>query len=170
METPTATRNVQQIVFQQEPNIMPTITITVDNKPVKVEVGRYLLNDTMRKQCDKFSVIGKNVFVDTASMKPERRLAEVDQIIYRSLVRNQNVLLCNVEKDLRTYTTSTKIRASPEELIEYQKYREALEKLARKVHAKKLSREKNMIRQGIQNAKDSLARSTKFLEKYKDFK
>jgi hypothetical protein len=149
---------------------MPIVTITVDSKPVKVDVGRYLLNDTMRKQYEKFTVIGKNVFVDTASMKPERRLAEVDQIIYRSLVRNQNVLLCNVEADLRTYTTSTKVKASPEELIEYKKYREALEKLAHKAHTKKLSHDLNMIRQGIQNAKNSIARSTKFLEKYKDFK
>ena len=72
---------------------MPTITITVDSKPVKVEVDRYLLNLTMHKQCDKFVVIGKNVFVDTATMNPERRLAEVDQIIHKALLRNPNVSL-----------------------------------------------------------------------------
>ena len=147
---------------------MPVVTITVDSKPVKVEVGRYLLNETMHKQCNKFVVIGKNVFVDTATMNPERRLAEVDQIIHKALLRNPNVLLCNVETDLRTFTTSTKVRASPEELIEYKKYREALEKLAHKVYAKKISHEKHMILLSIQNAKNSIARSTKFLEKHKD--
>ena len=55
---------------------MPTVTITVDNKPVKVTVELYRLTQTMREQYHKFIVIGKNVFVDTATMKPERRLAE----------------------------------------------------------------------------------------------
>lgn len=149
---------------------MPSVKITVDGKPVKVEVGRHLLNDTMRKQCDKFSVIGRNVFVDTASMKPERRLAEVDQIIHKALQRNQNVLLCNVEADLRTYTTSTKVKASPEELVEYGTYKSTLENIALREYKKKISRDTNSIRQGIQDAKNSIARSTKFLEKYKDFK
>lgn len=147
---------------------MPTVTITVDNKPVKVTVELYRLTQTMREQYHKFIVIGKNVFVDTATMKPERRLAEVDQAIHKLLLRNPNVLLRDIASDLRMYSQSTKVRASPEELAEYKKYRVSLESIALREHKKKVSREINTIRLGIQAAKESIVRSTKFLEKYKD--